>query len=89
MTDVSNAAAAVLDHDRLVLLHSTSTYLLPVEEANLRVIAAMWGSDQAGLMEPVAFIDPCRDVRMLEAALGDGVMRIMPGEESKIGSLRM
>jgi N-acetylneuraminate synthase len=39
-------------------------------------------------MEPADFIELCRGVRVLEKALGDGVKRIMPGEESKIGSLR-
>ena len=126
---ILDAAVEVFDRDRLVLLHSTSTYPLPAEAANLRAIPAMqerygvpvgysghetgtelslaavalgaaalerhitldstmWGSDQSASMEPADFIDLCRGVRVLESALGDGVKRIMPGEESKIGSLR-
>jgi N-acetylneuraminate synthase len=126
---ILDAAVEVFDRDRLVLMHSTSTYPLPVEEANLRAIpamqerygvpvgysghetgteislaavalgavtverhitldSAMWGSDQSASMEPADFIELCRGVRVLEKALGDGVKRIMPGEESKIGSLR-
>ena len=126
---ILDAAVEVFDRQNLVLMHSTSTYPLPVEEANLRAIPAMqkrygvpvgysghetgtelslaavalgavtverhitldstmWGSDQSASMEPSDFIELCRGVRMLEKALGDGVKRIMPGEQSKIGSLR-
>ena len=36
-----DAAVAVLGRDRLVLMHSTSTYPLPPEEANLRTITTL------------------------------------------------
>ena len=126
---ILDAAVEVFDRDKLVLMHSTSTYPLPVDEANLLAIPAMrerydvpvgysghetgaeislaavalgavtverhitldssmWGSDQAASMEPNDFIELCRGVRVLEKALGDGEKRIMPGEESKIVSLR-
>lgn len=126
---ILDAAVEVFDRDKLVLMHSTSTYPLPAEEANLRAIPAMqerygvpvgysghetgteislaavalgavtverhitldssmWGSDQSASMEPNDFIELCRGIRVLEKALGDGEKRIMPGEESKIGSLR-
>ena len=110
-------------------MHSTSTYPLPVEEANLLAIPAMaerygvpvgysghetglqislaavalgavtverhitmdramWGSDQAASLESHGFTTLVRDIRVLEEAMGDGVKRIMPGEEPKISSLR-
>ena len=48
----------------------------------------MWGSDQSASMEPREFASLVKGVRVLEKAMGDGVKRIMPGEESKIDSLR-
>ena len=48
----------------------------------------MWGSDQAASLEPHGFTTLVRDIRILEDAMGDGVKRIMPGEEPKISSLR-
>jgi N-acetylneuraminate synthase len=39
--DEIDAAVAVFDPSRLVLLHATSTYPLPAEEANLRMIATL------------------------------------------------
>jgi N-acetylneuraminate synthase len=36
-----DAAVKVLPHDNLVILHATSTYPLPPEEANLRMIATL------------------------------------------------
>jgi len=38
---ILDAAVEVFDRQNLVLMHSTSTYPLPVEEANLRAIPAM------------------------------------------------
>lgn len=114
-------AVEVLGTDNLVLMHATSTYPLPPEEANLRMIETlkarygvpvgysgherglqisiaavalgavaverhitldrtMWGSDHAASLEPQGFMNLIRDIRVLEAALGDGVKRVMPGE---------
>ena len=39
-------------------------------------------------MEPREFASLVKGVRVLETAFGDGVKRVMPGEESKIDSLR-
>lgn len=116
--------------DRLVILHATSTYPLPPEEANLRTIGTlrdrypgipigysgherglqislaavalgavaverhitldrtMWGSDHAASLEPQGLTHLVRDIRILEAALGDGVKRIMPGELAPQAKLR-
>ncbi|WP_029088105.1 N-acetylneuraminate synthase family protein [Brevibacterium album] len=57
-------------------------------ERHITLDTNMWGSDQSASMEPEEFIALCRGVRVIERALGDGEKRIMPGEESKIASLR-
>lgn len=124
-----DTAVEILGTDNLVLMHATSTYPLPAEEANLHMIPVlaaryrvpvgysghekgqqisvaavalgaatverhitldneMWGSDQSASLEPTAFIDLVRDIRIVEKALGDGVKRVMPGEQSQIKRLR-
>lgn len=57
-------------------------------ERHITMDSTMWGSDQSASMEPDEFIALCSGVRTLEKAMGDGEKRIMPGEESKISSLR-
>ncbi len=123
-------AVDVLGTDNLVILHATSTYPLPPEEANLRMIPAlrerypgvpigysgherglqislaavalgavmverhitldrtMWGSDHAASLEPQGFIHLVRDIRIIGEAMGDGVKRVMPGEEAPLSKLR-
>lgn len=124
-----DAAVEVLGTNRLVLTHTTSTYPMPPEEANLKLIGtlrerygvpvgysgheaglqislaavalgacvierhvtldrSMWGSDQSASLEPQDFITLCRGIRVIEAAMGDGVKRIMPGEEAPMKRLR-
>jgi N-acetylneuraminate synthase len=124
-----DTAVEILGTDRLVMLHATSTYPLPPDEANLHMIPvlsaryrvpigysghergqqisvaavalgataverhitldrAMWGSDQAASLEPHAFMDLVRDIRVVEKALGDGVKRVMPGEHAQLKRLR-
>jgi N-acetylneuraminate synthase len=124
------AAVEILGTERLVLLHATSTYPMPAEEANLRMMATlraafpgvpvgysghepglqislaaaalgaaaierhitldrtMWGSDHAASLEPSGLQHLVRDIRIIETALGDGVKRIMPGEEAPMAKLR-
>jgi N-acetylneuraminate synthase len=124
-----DAAVAVFDRTQLVLMHTTSTYPMPPEEANLRTIATfrerygvpvgysghepglqislaavalgavaverhitldrtMWGSDHAASLEPHGFQTLIRDIRIIEAALGDGVKRVFPGELAPLSKLR-
>ncbi|WP_027479358.1 N-acetylneuraminate synthase family protein [Gryllotalpicola ginsengisoli] len=125
-----DAAVARFDADKLVLLHATSTYPLPAEEANLRMIntlkeryagtpvgysghepglqislaavalgavaverhitldRTMWGSDHAASLEPHGLDNLVRDIRIIEQAMGDGVKRVMPGEEAPMAKLR-
>ncbi|GAA2000714.1 N-acetylneuraminate synthase family protein [Brevibacterium samyangense] len=125
-----DVAVKTLGTENLTLMHATSTYPLPPEEANLLAIPAlrerygvpvgysghelgtsislaavalgantlerhitlsqdMWGSDQKASMEPEEFKTLVEQVRVVEVALGDGKKRVMPGEESKIESLRV
>ena len=110
--DEIRAAAAVIDTDRLLVAHSTSSYPCPTEELNLAMIQtlaaefacpigysghevglqttvaavalgatfverhltldrAMWGSDQPASVEPQGMARLVRDIRTVEAALGD------------------
>ena len=57
-------------------------------ERHITLDSSMWGSDQSASMEPREFTSLVKGVRVLETALGDGEKRVMPGEESKIDSLR-
>lgn len=128
--DEIDLAVEVLGTERLVLMHATSSYPMPPEEANLLVIDAlrrrypgvpigysgherglqisiaavalgavaverhitldrtMWGSDHAASLEPQGLAHLVRDIRVLEAALGDGVKRVQPGEEAPKAKLR-
>jgi len=128
--DQIDTAVDVLGVENLVLLHATSTYPLPAEEANLRMMTTlrgrypgvpvgysghepglqislaaaalgataierhitldrtMWGSDHAASLEPEGLRHLIRDIRIVETALGDGIKRIMPGEEAPMAKLR-
>jgi N-acetylneuraminate synthase len=122
-------AVEILGKDNLILLHATSTYPLPPEEANLRMIQTlkdffqvpvgysghepglqisiaavalgaevierhitldrtMWGSDHSASLEPEGFTKLIRDIRIIEAALGDGVKQVFPGELAPLSKLR-
>lgn len=47
-----------------------------VVERHITLDRAMWGSDQAASVEPHGFARLVRDIRVIEAALGDGVKRV-------------
>ncbi|WP_156165219.1 N-acetylneuraminate synthase family protein [Demequina rhizosphaerae] len=124
-----DTAVETLGKDKLIILHATSTYPLPPEEANLRMIQTlkdrygvpvgysghepglqisiaavalgavaverhitldrtMWGSDHAASLEPKGFINLCRDIRIIEQAMGDGVKKVFPGELAPLSKLR-
>jgi N-acetylneuraminate synthase len=57
-------------------------------ERHLTLDRAMWGSDHSASLEPAAFRDLVADIRVLEAALGDGVKRVFPGELAPLAKLR-
>jgi N-acetylneuraminate synthase len=49
-------------------------------ERHITLDRAMWGSDQAASIEPGGLIRLVRDIRVAEAALGDGVKRVYDSE---------
>jgi len=48
----------------------------------------MWGSDHAASVEPGGLMRLVRDIRVIEAAMGDGVKRVYGSEQSSIKKLR-
>ena len=48
----------------------------------------MWGSDHAASLEPGGLATLVRDIRIIEAARGDGVKLVFPGEEAPKAKLR-
>ena len=122
-------AISLLDQERVIVCHSTSTYPCSPGELNLRMIStlreefdcpvgysghdvglsttyasvvlgaclverhitldrAMWGTDQAASVEPWGFMRLVRDIRLTEAALGDGVKRVYASELPALRKLR-
>lgn len=59
-----------------------------IVERHLTLDRTMYGSDQSASLEPGAFARMVRDIRAVEAALGDGVKRAMPSEEAALKKLR-
>ena len=122
-------AVDAIGSDNLILMHSTSSYPLRPEEANLKMIdtlrerygvpvgysghetgiqisvasialgavalerhitldRAMWGSDHAASLEPSGLTRLVRDIRVVEAAMGDGVKKIYDSELPSRAKLR-
>ncbi len=59
-----------------------------VLERHITLDRAMWGSDQAASVEPQGLQRLVRDVRVIEAALGDGTKRVYESEMSARDKLR-
>jgi sialic acid synthase SpsE len=57
-------------------------------ERHITLDRAMWGSDQSASVEPEGMRRLMRDIRVLEASLGDGVKQVYPGEISAMKKLR-
>lgn len=57
-------------------------------ERHITLDRAMWGTDQAASVEPGGLMRLVRDIRVIERALGDGVKRVYPSEESARAKLR-
>ena len=49
-------------------------------ERHITLDRAMWGSDQAASIEPTGLVRLVRDIRVIEAAMGDGVKRVYDSE---------
>ena len=59
-----------------------------VVERHITLDRSMWGSDQAASVEPQGFMRMVRDIRTMEDALGDGVIKIYDSEKPIISKLR-
>ncbi|MVA75966.1 N-acetylneuraminate synthase [Auraticoccus sp. F435] len=57
-------------------------------ERHITLDRAMWGSDQAASVEPGGLERLVRDIRVIEAARGDGVKKIYEGELAAMKKLR-
>lgn len=57
-------------------------------ERHITLDRSMYGSDQAASVEGAGLHQLCRYTRILEAAMGDGVKRIIPEEETVAEKLR-
>jgi N-acetylneuraminate synthase len=59
-----------------------------IVERHITLDRAMWGSDQAASLEPNGIMRLVRDIRLVEQALGDGVIGVMPSEIPVMEKLR-
>jgi sialic acid synthase SpsE len=57
-------------------------------ERHITLDRAMWGSDQSASVEPEGMRRLVRDIRVLEASLGDGVKKVYPAELAAMRKLR-
>jgi N-acetylneuraminate synthase len=57
-------------------------------ERHITTDRAMWGSDHAASLEPSGFTRLCRDIRLVESALGDGQKKVIEREKPMITRLR-
>ncbi|HEX9639341.1 MAG TPA: N-acetylneuraminate synthase family protein [Acidobacteriota bacterium] len=57
-------------------------------ERHITLDRAMWGSDQAASVEPWGLMRLVRDIRTIEAALGDGTKRVYDSELAAMKKLR-
>jgi sialic acid synthase SpsE len=57
-------------------------------ERHITLDRAMWGSDQAASVEPGGLQRMVRDIRTIEAALGDGVKKVYESELAPMKKLR-
>jgi len=59
-----------------------------VIERHITLDRAMWGSDQSASVEPQGFTRLVRDIRVVEAAFGDGIKKVYDSELPIIAKLR-
>ena len=59
-----------------------------VVERHITLDRAMWGSDQAASVEPQGFARLVKDIRAVEAALGDGIKKVYDSEIPVMRKLR-
>jgi N-acetylneuraminate synthase len=59
-----------------------------IVERHITLDRSMWGSDQAASLEPNGLQRLVRDIRLVEAAMGDGVKRVLEREVPVMQKLR-
>ena len=59
-----------------------------VIERHITLGRSMWGSDQAASLEPLGLMRLTRDIRAIETAMGDGIIKIYDSEEPIMNKLR-
>ena len=57
-------------------------------ERHITLDRSMWGSDQAASVEPMGLFRLVRDIRVVEASLGDGIKRVYDSELGPMKKLR-
>ena len=57
-------------------------------ERHVTMDRTMWGSDHAASLEPSGLQKMCRDIRIIESAMGDGIKRIYDSEKDSIERLK-
>ncbi len=67
---------------------AAATFGACIVERHITLDRAMWGSDQAASVEPHGFSRMIRDVRSIEAAMGDGTKVVYDSEKPIIEKLR-
>lgn len=58
-------------------------------ERHITLARSMWGTDHAASVEPDGLRRLVKDIRVIEAAMGDGEKKKMPCEEAALRSLRV
>lgn len=58
-------------------------------ERHVTLDRTMWGSDQAASVEPVGLRRLLKDIRVVEAALGDGLKKVYESEQKAASRLRV
>jgi N-acetylneuraminate synthase len=58
-------------------------------ERHITLDRAMWGSDQAASVEPVGMGRLVKDIRAIDAGLGDGIKRVYESERKAASRLRV
>lgn len=57
-------------------------------ERHITLDRAMWGSDHAASLEPTGLTRVCRDIRLVEASMGNGEKKVIERERPIIARLR-
>lgn len=59
-----------------------------IVERHVTLDRSLWGSDQAASLEPNGIMRVIRDIRLVEAAMGDGIKTVLPSEVPVMQKLR-